>query len=284
MNEGQIIDWIRKHAGPPTRELVLGIGDDCAIYRPRKGEDQVFTTDFLIEDVHFTREIFPPEAAGHKALARSLSDLAAMGGEPRFCLLSLAMPPMLDPKWLEGFLRGFLKLAKKYGIVLAGGDLSRAPKIVCDVMACGGVPEGKALRRDGARPGDVIYVSGRLGKPWQTHQKPVPRLEFGKLLRGRATAAMDLSDGISMDLNRLCKASGVAASLEKIPLVKGTSLEQALHGGEDYELVFTMPARLKPPKGSLRVGVIEAGDPGLINFEETALEPLGHDHFRADGL
>jgi thiamine-monophosphate kinase len=280
MNEGQIIEWIRRHAGPPTRELVLGIGDDCAIYRPVKKEDQVFTTDFLIEDVHFTRDLFKPEAVGHKALARSLSDLAAMGAEPRFCLLSLAMPPMLDAKWLEGFLRGFLKLAKKYGIALAGGDLSRAPKVVCDVMACGAVPEGKSLRRDGARPGDVIYVSGRLGKPWQTHQKPEPRLEFGKLLRGRATAAMDLSDGISIDLNRLCKASGVAASLDHIPLVKGASLEQALHGGEDYQLVFTMPPRLKPPKGSLRVGVIEAGDPGLINFEKAALEPLGHDHFR----
>jgi thiamine-monophosphate kinase len=278
MNEQQIIERIRKQAG--DERIELGIGDDCAIYRPKAGEDLMFTTDFLIEDVHFRRDLFPPDAIGHKALARSLSDIAAMGADPRFCLLSLALPPSIDTAWLDKFLKGFLKLAKQHKVTLAGGDLSRAPKVICDVMACGSTPKGKALRRDGAKPGDLIYVSGKLGKPWQTHQKPKPRLEFGKLLRGRATAAMDLSDGISIDLHRLCKASGVSALLENVPVVKGSTTDLALHGGEDYELLFTLPKRLAPPKGSIRVGIIEKGDAGLIKFHENALEPLGHDHFR----
>lgn len=278
MNEQQIIDRIRKQVGDDRIEL--GIGDDCAIYRPKANEDLLFTTDFLIEDVHFRRDLFPPDAVGHKALARSLSDIAAMGADARFCLLSIALPPSLDQAWLDKFLKGFLKLAKQHKVTLAGGDLSRSSKIVCDVMACGSTPKGKALRRDGAKVGDIIYVSGKLGKPWETHQRPKPRLEFGKLLRGRATAAMDLSDGISIDLHRLCKASGVSALLESVPVVKGSTLDLALHGGEDYELLFTMPKRLSPPKGSIRVGVIEQGDPGLIKFHEDALEPLGHDHFR----
>ena len=278
MNEQQIIDRIHKQAG--NDRIELGIGDDCAIYRPKANEDLLFTTDFLIEDVHFRRDIFPPDAIGHKALARSLSDIAAMGGDPRFCLLSLALPPSVDQAWLEKFLHGFFKLAKRCQITLAGGDLSRSVKITCDVMACGSTPKGKALRRDGAKIGDVIYVSGRLGKPWEKHLRPEPRLEIGRLLRGRATAAMDLSDGISIDLHRLCRSSGVAALLEKVPVVRGSSLDQALHGGEDYELLFTMPRRMKAPKGCFRVGVIEDGDPGLIRFHEDALEALGYDHFR----
>ncbi len=278
MNEQQIIEQIRRRAG--NEHMELGIGDDCAIYRPKANEDLLFTTDFLIEDVHFRRDLFAPDAVGHKALARSLSDIAAMGGDPRFCLLSLALPNGIGTDWLEGFFHGFLKVAKKYKTTLAGGDLSRAAKVTCDVMVCGAVPKGKALRRDGARPGDVIYVSGRLGKGWQKYQRPEPRLALGKLLRGRATACMDLSDGISIDLNRMCKASGVSAKLETVPLVRNASLEDALHGGEDYELLFTLPPRYKAPKGCFRVGVITTGDAGTIHFQQSALEPLGHDHFR----
>ena len=277
MTEIDLVERIRKQAGKSTLEL--GIGDDCAIYRPRAGEDLLFTTDYLIEDVHFKRDLFPPDAVGHKALARSLSDIAAMGGEPRFCLLSLALPPSADQQWIDAFLKGFLKLAKRYDTTLAGGDLSRASKVTCDVMVCGAVPRGKALRRDGAKPGDIIYVSGALGKPWQTHQRPIPRLDLAKELRGRATSCMDLSDGISVDLSRLIKASAVGATLEHVPVVKGSTLDQALHGGEDYELLFTMPKRLKPVKGSIRVGFITEGPFGQIEFQAEALEPLGHDHF-----
>ena len=281
MNEIELVERIRKQAG--KSKLELGIGDDCAIYRPKANEDLLFTTDYLIEDVHFRRDLFPPDAVGHKALARSLSDVAAMGGEPRFCLLSLALPPSADQQWIDKFLEGFLKLAKRCGTTLAGGDLSRASKVTCDVMVCGAVPRGKALRRDGAKPGDVIYVSGPLGKPWQTHQRPEPRLDIAKKLRGRATSCMDLSDGISLDLCRLIKASKVGASLDHIPVVKGSTLDQALHGGEDYELLYTMPRRRKAVAGSIRVGVITKGPIAQIEFQAEALEAIGYDHFKKRG-
>ena len=278
MTEIDLVERIRKQAG--KSKIELGIGDDCAIYRPRANEDLLFTTDYLIEDVHFTRDLYPPDAVGHKALARSLSDIAAMGGEPRFCLLSLALPQSTDKAWIDRFLAGFLKLAKRFRTTLGGGDLSRASKVTCDVMVCGAVPRGKALRRDGARPGDIIYVSGPLGKPWQTHLRPEPRLDLARKLRSRATSCMDLSDGISLDLSRLIKASQVGAFLDYVPVVKGSTIDQALHGGEDYELLYTMPKRMKPAEGSIRVGQITDGPLGQIEFQAAALEPLGHDHFR----
>ena len=268
-----------------SRRSKLGIGDDCAIYRPRPNEDLLFTTDYLIEDVHFRRDLFPPDAVGHKvALARSLSDIAAMGGEPRFCLLSLALPPSADQVWVDQFLKGFLKLAKRCGTTLAGGDLSRASKVTCDVMVCGAVPRGKALRRDGAKPGDTIYVSGPLGKPWETHQRPEPRLDVAKKLRGRASSCMDLSDGISIDLSRLIKASRVGATLDHVPVVKGSTLDQALHGGEDYEELLlhdveTHEARrridprgrhYRPSSRANRVPCRRARTPGTRSFPQEA--------------
>src|SRR5262249_15433153 len=144
-------------------ELKLGIGDDCAIFNPRPGQDLLFTTDMLIEDVHFRRSTHSPEDAGHKALARGLSDIAAMGGEPRFCLLSLAVPRWANQGWVDNFYSGFLRLARRTATPLAGGDLARAGRMACDVVVCGSVPTGSAMRRSGARPGDGIYVSGRLG-------------------------------------------------------------------------------------------------------------------------
>ncbi len=161
MNELEIVERLRRLSSP-SKDLVLGIGDDCAIYRPRAGEELLFTTDQMIEGVHFTRAQKAADI-GERALARSLSDIAAMGGEPRFCLVALAAS---DTKWIERFYRGLLRLAKRTGTTLAGGDLARDQKFHCDVMVCGSVPRGKALRRDGARVGDSIFVSGRLGKPW----------------------------------------------------------------------------------------------------------------------
>ena len=167
------------HAERPVRSgvraphLVLGIGDDCAIFRPRAGEDLLFTTDQMIEDVHF-RATQKPAAIGERALARSLSDIAAMGGEPRFCLVALAAPGEYE-EWIEAFYRGLLRLAKRTGTALAGGDLAHDDKVHCDVMVCGAVPRGKALRRDGARIGDAIYVSGRLGKPWDRRIRAAAR-------------------------------------------------------------------------------------------------------------
>src|SRR5206468_1153353 len=148
----------------PSHSLVLGIGDDCAIFRPPGARDDLlFTTDLLIEDVHFRRETHRAAEIGHKALARGLSDIAAMGGDPRFCLVSLALAHWAAQDWIDGFYRGLLRLAKRYGCALAGGDLARAERLTCDIVVCGAVPKGRALRRDGARPGDAIFVSGKLG-------------------------------------------------------------------------------------------------------------------------
>jgi thiamine-monophosphate kinase len=258
--------------------LVLGIGDDAAIFRPRANEDLVFTTDMLIEDVHFTRAKFTAAEAGHKALARSLSDLAAMGAEPRFALLSVALPAVVTAKWRDGFFHGFLDLAKRTRTVLAGGDLSRGPVVIADVMCCGGVPRGKALRRVGARAGDVLYVSGPLGLGWQRNRKPEPRIAYGKLLRGRATACMDLSDGLAMDLRRLCAASGVGARIDAIPVARGATRDSAMNAGEDYELLFSLPAKKRPPVWAHRVGEVTGGREILVFGEP--LVTGGWDHFR----
>jgi thiamine-monophosphate kinase len=288
MNELELLR-IRRKTPAPGPGVLLGIGDDCAIFRPEGAhEDLVFTTDMTIENVHFRREMHSADSVGWKALARGLSDIAAMGGEPRFCLLSLALAHWADQRWIDGFYRGFLRLARRTGTTLAGGDLARAERTACDVAVCGAVPPGKALRRDGAEPGDGIYVSGRLGgaalgletrhgAAWNKHCLPKPRLEFGRLLRDRASAAIDLSDGLSLDLHRLCLASRVAAVLdEKIPRFPGATLEQALHGGEDYELLFTARAGVE---GAVRIGTIRPGRHGRVYFQGKPLAPLGYDHF-----
>jgi thiamine-monophosphate kinase len=281
--------WALPTAGT---SLVLGIGDDCAIYRPRGSrEDLLFTTDMLIEDVHFRRGTHRAEDVGWKCLARGLSDIAAMGGEPRFCLLSLALAECADDRWVAGFYRGLLRLARREHTALAGGDLARAAKVTCDIVVCGSVPRGKALRRDGAHAGDAIYVSGALGgsalglatgagKAWKRHARPEPRLALGRLLRElHATAAMDLSDGLSLDLQRMCEASGLRAEIAMPPVYKGATREQALHGGEDYELLFTLPAKVKAPAGCTRIGVMRRGDGVML--DGAPLEALGWDHFAA---
>jgi len=281
MNELALIAKIRKQAarGP---QVNLGIGDDCAIFRPRAGVDLLFTSDQMIEDVHFKRDQ-APASVGQRALARNLSDIAAMGGEPHFCLVSLAVPAELGHKWISAFYRGLMNLARRTGTALAGGDLAHANKIYCDVMVCGSVPGGKALLRSGARPGDALYVSGRLGKThFDKHWKrPIqPRLALGKTLRGLATSCMDISDGLSLDLHRLCLESGVAAEVERVPIVRGATLESALHGGEDYELLFTLPPRKSPPRGTTLIGKIMKGKPGAVTFQGKPLAPRGYDHFR----
>lgn len=294
--ETALLDRIRKRIAIPRGSgVVAGIGDDCAIFRPRgSADDLVFTTDLFVEDIHFRRATHRPQDAGWKALARGLSDIAAMGAEPRFCLLSLALAPWTDGKWIDRFYSGLLKLAGMAGAPLSGGDLGRSGKLTCDIVVCGAVPRGKALRRDGARPGDSIYVSGRLGgsalglaagsgAAWTRHVRPDPRLALGRFLRGRATAAMDLSDGLSLDLRRLCLASGVAAEIEAPPRFPGATLEQALHGGEDYELLFTAHGPVPPSFEGLpltRIGAVRRGRAGSVLLDGSPLPALGYDHLR----
>ncbi len=301
MSENSILVRLRRRAAaPPGSELILGIGDDCALFRPRRRDlDLVFTTDMLIEDVHFLRQTHSAADIGWKTLARGLSDIAAMGAEPRFCLVSLAVARDLDEKWIDNFFGGLLSLARRYKTPLAGGDLARAAKVSCDIVVCGAVPKGGALLRSGARPGDHIYVSGvlggsalglatRSGRALRRHLRPEPRLSLGRFLREKlcATAAMDLSDGLSIDLQRLCAASGVSAEIDApLPAFPGATLEQALHGGEDYELLFTLPPdRIAPARFRglplTRIGVIRAGRKGRVTFFGSPLAPGGWDHFR----
>jgi thiamine-monophosphate kinase len=297
-SEVDLVRRIRRWAGPsPASALVLGIGDDCAIYRPRGShEDLLFTTDLLIEDVHFHRATHHAGDVGWKCLARGLSDIAAMGGEPRFCLVSLAVARWADAAWVDGFYRGLLRLARREKTALAGGDLARAGKVTCDIVVCGAVPRGRALRRDQARAGDAIYVSGALGgsalglskgsgKAWKRHVRPEPRLDLGRFVGEKlhATAAMDLSDGLSLDLRRMCEASELRAEITTPPIYPGATLAQALHGGEDYELLFTVPPRVPVPREFerlplTRIGTMRQGRPAVA-LDGAPLAALGWDHF-----
>ncbi len=256
--------------------LRLGIGDDAAIFNGARGYDQILTCDWFLEGAHFLRDKHPPDAVGWKCLARAVSDVAAMGGVPRCFLLSLALPATHTGQWLDQFLGGLRRAARRFGCVLAGGDTTRRKDILINVTVVGEVRTGRAVLRSGARAGDVLFASGRLGEAelglllirktkrrvdsrdpaLRKHLYPEPRLALGLWLAEKrlASAMTDLSDGLSTDLPRLCAASGVGARIEaaKIPAVrvaKGISglvsdpLNLALHGGDDYELLFTVPRR-----------------------------------------
>jgi thiamine-monophosphate kinase len=269
----------------------LGIGDDCALLRPRAGEELAVTTDLSIQGRHFRLDWHPPESVGHRTLARGLSDLAAMGARPVAAFLSLGLPRELtvaqgkSAAWVTRFLDGLLALAADHRVPLAGGDLAESPIAIADIVLTGSVPHGKSLLRSGARAGDRIYVTGSLGgaaaelaaleklparfakariggKP-APHLFPQPRVAQGLWLRkrGLASAAMDLSDGLSTDLAHLCEESGVAAEVDAaaLPLGPGATLEMALHGGEDYELLFTAPEKAAIPKRLAGVAVTAIG-------------------------
>ena len=335
LGERELIAAIRKRAGQlqSGRILHLGIGDDCAVIRPRRGEELVVTTDLSLENVHFRRDWHPPQSVGHRCLARGLSDLAAMGARPEAAFLSLALPAELSGhhngssyhSWMQDFFDGLMALAERYRVPLAGGDLAKSPPglrhgnglVVADIVLLGSVPKGRSLLRSGARPGDMIYVTGALGgsaaellalerRPaafrrgdeggeGHPHLYPEPRLATGrKLMRGRlASAAIDLSDGLSTDLAHLCEESGLAAEIdaESLPVDARATLEQALHGGEDYELLFTAdPETVVPsPLGGVLVHAIgrmkKRGRGPLVqmsdrNGKRTALAAGGWEHFR----
>jgi thiamine-monophosphate kinase len=246
-----------------------GIGDDCAILAPPSPKhDMLMTVDSTIEAVHFPRD-WPAHRVGHKAIARSLSDIAAMGGTPLYCLVSLTLAPWIDRKWIAAFYRAAAGLQTP----IVGGDISHAPQFAAHVTVCGQVPKGKALRRDGAQPGDRIYVSGPLGG-WTHKHTIIPRLDEGRALLGKATACIDITDGLALDLHRLCLLSGVAAELTSLPLLNQATPEQALHGGEDYELLYTAPGRVP----GIEIGVIVAGKPGTLRYQGKRLQPKGYDH------
>ncbi len=296
-------------------DVLLGVGDDAALLQVPPGQALVAATDTLVEGRHFLADA-PPESIGHQALAVNLSDLAAMGAEPAWALLSLSLPDS-DATWLQPFASGLYALAERHAVALVGGDTVRGPRVVT-VTALGFVEAGQALRRDGARPGDVLYVSGSPGEAAaglerlqrdpaaDPHDRLVrryrfaePRLALGRALRGRASAAMDVSDGLYGDLHKLCAASGVGARLvlEQLPVSDELSRRYSrtdcerlvLFGGDDYELLFTVPAdhaaALEAELGQShvlhRIGRIEAA-PGLHCERHGRMEHVtgaGYDHF-----
>jgi len=308
---------------PSAGQVTLGVGDDAALFRPTAGHESILTCDWFLEGTHFLRDKHPPDAVGWKCLARALSDIAAMGGAPRCFLLSLALPASHTGSWLNAFLGGLRRASREFGCVLAGGDTTRTQKILINVTVIGEVrPDATALR-SGARPGDTIYVSGHLGEAeWglrllklrkglarggdsrtRKHLYPDPRIALGQWLakNHHVTAMMDLSDGLSLDLARLCAASGVGARVEaaRIPSLAFSANDRrhvqdplllSLHGGDDYELLFTVPRRSvsRIPRSfqSVRltaIGEITRNRQLRLCREDGAEEPLvagGWDPFR----
>ncbi|MBS2032562.1 MAG: thiamine-phosphate kinase [Deltaproteobacteria bacterium] len=293
---GLINDFVKAFARPRA-PLVLGPGDDCALLRAKPGEELVLTVDALVEGVHFTKR-FTPEEIGHKALAVNLSDLAAMGARPVAFLVAIAMPERWLAK-LPGIARGMSRLAERCGCQLAGGNMSRARELSITVTALGAVPAGRALRRDGARPGDRLLVSGALGgaaaglRKSASHLRarqrtPEPRVALGLLARDVAHAAIDISDGLAQDLRHVLQASKVGALLvdDAIPLERGATLANALSGGEDYELLLAVPPKRAAAliQASRRLG-LPLTDIGWVTrrvgLSGTSQAVAGHDHFRS---
>lgn len=269
-------DLIARYFTRPVRHAALGVGDDCALLAPRPGMQLAISSDMLVEGRHFFADV-DPEALGHKALAVNLSDLAACGAKPLAFTLALALP-RVDEAWLAGFSKGLLALADAHGCELVGGDTTQGPLNIC-ITVFGEVPAGQALLRSGARAGDDIYVSGTLGdarlaleallghihlpddllaQARQRLERPTPRVALGLALRGIASSAMDVSDGLLGDFGHILKASGVGACIrtnETIKLIAAGAfpssatgqfdqklLQQCtLAGGDDYELLFTAP-------------------------------------------
>jgi thiamine-monophosphate kinase len=306
MRELEVIRAIREGVATRNPAVRLGIGDDCAILKPAPNNELVVTTDFCIEGRHFRRDWHTAESVGHRCLARGLSDVAAMGARPISAFLSLALPKGFDVAWFKRFMWGFERLASEQNVELAGGDTSEAPgdQMIADIVAIGTIERGKAIRRAGARVGDGLFVTGSLGgsaaelaairegREWGyevwPQRFPEPQVRVGMTLakRGYATACIDVSDGLSTDLRHLCEASGVRAEVDAalLPLGPEASLEQALHGGEDYELLFTVMAGVKMPQQMAnvkvtRIGTILGGDGPLVvmkNGEE--LKAGGWEH------
>jgi thiamine-monophosphate kinase len=330
IREDELIEYIRRRIpSQASGALRIGIGHDAAIIHPR-GRDWVITCDQFLEGVHFLADKHPPDSVGYKALARATSDIVAMAAQPRFFMLSLALPAKRTGAWLGAVLSGMARASRRFGLRLIGGDTARTPnengRVALNVTVLGELVRRRAIGRAGAKPGDGIYVTGVLGQaqlglelllrinagPRRTrkllahHFYPALPLDFALWL-GRnqvPTAMMDISDGLSTDLTRLCKASGVGARIysDQIPAVgvpeslrKRPSLDEltlALHGGEDYGLLFTaqkkIASRIPLIFGHARITrigeTVRGSGVKLVdaNGKESILLPGGWDHFAKD--
>lgn len=309
LTEFPLIDRYFRACGAARGDVRLGVGDDAALLSPAAGQELVAATDTLVAGVHFPE---PADAAslGHRALAVNLSDLAAMGARPAWALLALTLP-RAEPAWLAEFAAGLDELARAHEVALVGGDTTRGPLSVT-VTLLGHVPAGGALRRAGATPGDVLFVSGTLGDAAaglaleqgrlaaapeasaylrERFLRPQPRLALGERLRGHASACIDVSDGLLADAGKLAAASGVGVELawEALPLSESLraalgaerARELALTGGDDYELCFavhpdrvaTMAAELPPQRwGYTRIGTLRATPGTVVQRDGTVME------------
>jgi thiamine-monophosphate kinase len=299
-----------------SRNLVTGLGDDCAVLQLPSGHELLVTTDFSLEGIHFRRDWHSPEVVGHRCLTRGLSDIAAMGGTPLAVFLSLALPVKTPQRWVDRFLDGLLALARAVKVPLAGGDTAQSPiGVLADIQVLGSIPRGKAILRSGARAGDLLYVTGDLGAgaaaldrmlqsgrkvretDYPRHFHPTARLEVGTYLRKNelASSMIDLSDGLSTDLSHLCEESHVGAELEAEAVPRShigktrriVDLRFALHGGDDYELLFTARPGKKIPTRVMGVPVTRIGKmtrrQGMTLLEDgrtSRLSPQGWEHFR----
>lgn len=277
IDEFGFIDSIRKECNTTLKGVIKGIGDDCAVFGPSSGLVLLFTTDMLVEGIHFLKNRITFYQLGWKVIAVSLSDIAAMGGRPLVSLISLAIPVEMDVEVIQEFYRGMKDICKHYDLNIVGGDTVASPdRLVINVSVIGDAKENEVLYRSGARPGDKIYVTGNVGDSSaglkilkneisppkfigsyfiKAHNKPKPLIETGRIIAGSglASAMIDLSDGLLSDLGHICKESGVGALLfsEKIPLsselkhlasyVDVNPFDLALSGGEDYQLLLTVP-------------------------------------------
>jgi thiamine-monophosphate kinase len=292
----QIIERLSRKGTLKRSRVVLSIGDDAAAFRAKKGFLTLVSTDAMVEGIHFDLSYFSPEDLGWKALAVNLSDVAAMGGSPRYVTTSIALPGNKTSDWVRKFYRGMLELASKVQVRLIGGDTCRSSQgIFLDLTIIGEVKPSEMLTRNGARPGDSLFVTGELGgsamgleilrdhsqfarrhpEVGRRHLRPSPRNRIGRFLASHklATALLDISDGLSTDLHHLCEQSGVGAVIDaaKIPVCRvpedwsrrlaATPLNYALNGGEDYELLFTVSPRIrsKIPRSIGNVFIREIG-------------------------
>jgi thiamine-monophosphate kinase len=324
--EKALIAQIRRMAESSSQGRTLGskhavstgIGDDCAVLRLPPGQEFLVTTDFTLEGIHFRRDWHPPDSVGHRCLTRGLSDIAAMGGKPVAAFLSLAIPKDLPQSWVRRFSSSLIRLAKKFGVTLAGGDTAESPSgILADIIVVGTTPKGKSVLRSGARLGDRIFVSGELGgsaaavlrmkhtskkklnpRDYRRHFYPEPRIRLGRILREKklVSAMIDTSDGLSTDLAHLCEESHVGAELDATLIPRATvgqpsrevDLDLALHGGEDYELLFTSPPGKSIPAQIAGVALTQIGritHPPKIFLRDARgiareFKPQGWEHFQ----
>ncbi len=302
MEEEKIIDWLKKIIKIKNKDVITKIGDDTAVLKWNKRFYFLFTTDVVVDGVHFEKEKISPEKIGRKALAINISDIAAMGGIPLYALVSLGLP-LAEKDFIKNLYKGILKMAKEFNVEIIGGNISKSPALFVDIFLTGKVEKKFLKLRSGAKPGDLIYVTGRLGGSIKgRHYDFQPRVKEARYLIKKypVSSMMDISDGLSSDLTRLARASnaGFILHLDDIPVspdavkmskTKQEAIFHALNDGEDYELLFTVDEK-RSHEISEKIGIVpvtcigkitsDNKYEGLLKDKKVDIRPKGFDHFR----